>query len=170
MNPSNDLRKVSKDLVVSMAYELKIEGELIDQATEDDPLQFIQGHGHIITGLESAIEGMNIGESKHVSVKPEDGYGVYSEEDIIEIPRSEFPEDFPLEVDMEVTVEDDEGIESSAFIEEITADSVTLDFNHPLAGRDLEFEVKIIALRLPTSEELSHDHVHLDEHEQLEDE
>ena len=164
MNPSIDLRKVTKDLVVSMAYKLKIEDEIVDQAPEDDPLQFMQGHGHIIPGLETAIEGMAIGESKHVSVKAEDGYGAYSEEDIVELPRSEFPEDFPLEVDMEVTVEDNEGFESSAFVEEITADTVTLDFNHPLAGRDLEFDVKIIALRLPTSEELDHDHVHMENH------
>jgi len=147
-----------------MAYELKIEDEIVDQAPEDDPLLFIQGHGHIIPGLETAIEGMAIGDSKHVSVKAEDGYGKYSEEDVVELPRSEFPEDFPLEVDMEVTVEDDEGLESSAFVEEITADTVTLDFNHPLAGRDLEFDVKIIALRLPTSEELDHDHVHMEDH------
>lgn len=164
MNPSIDLRKVTKDLVVSMAYELKIEDEIVDQAPEDDPLLFIQGHGHIIPGLETAIEGMAIGDSKHVSVKAEDGYGKYSEEDVVELPRSEFPEDFPLEVDMEVTVEDDEGLESSAFVEEITADTVTLDFNHPLAGRDLGFDVKIIALRLPTSEELDHDHVHMEDH------
>ncbi len=164
MNPSIDLLKVTKDLVVSMAYELKIEDEIVDQAPEDDPLLFIQGHGHIIPGLETAIEGMAIGDSKHVSVKAEDGYGKYSEEDVVELPRSEFPEDFPLEVDMEVTVEDDEGLESSAFVEEITADTVTLDFNHPLAGRDLEFDVKIIALRLPTSEELDHDHVHMEDH------
>jgi FKBP-type peptidyl-prolyl cis-trans isomerase SlyD len=164
LNPSIDLLKVTKDLVVSMAYELKIEDEIVDQAPEDDPLLFIQGHGHIIPGLETAIEGMAIGDSKHVSVKAEDGYGKYSEEDVVELPRSEFPEDFPLEVDMEVTVEDDEGLESSAFVEEITADTVTLDFNHPLAGRDLEFDVKIIALRLPTSEELDHDHVHMEDH------
>lgn len=164
MNTPIDLTKVNKGLVVSMAYELRIEEELIDQAPEDDPLQFIHGHGHIIPGLETAIEGMVIGESKHVSVKAEDGYGEFSAEDIVELPRSEFPEDFPLEVDMEVTVEDDEGFESSAFVEEVTIDTVTLNFNHPLAGRDLEFDVKIISLRSPTSEELEHDHVHLDEH------
>jgi len=96
LNPSIDLLKVTKDLVVSMAYELKIEDEIVDQAPEDDPLLFIQGHGHIIPGLETAIEGMAIGDSKHVSVKAEDGYGKYSDEDVVELPRSEFPEDFPL--------------------------------------------------------------------------
>lgn len=164
-----ELTKVAKDLVVSMAYELKIEDEVIDTATKDDPLQFIQGHGHIIPGLERAIEGMAVGESKHVSVKAIDGYGEFSAEDIVELPRSEFPEDFPLEVDMEVTVENDEGEEMTAFIEEITLDTVTLNFNHPLAGRDLEFDVKIVALRQPSSEELEHDHIHLDEHDHFND-
>lgn len=165
MSESTAFNRVSDELVVSMAYELKIEDEVIDSATEDDPLQFIQGHGHIIPGLETAIAGMKIGDSKHVKISAKDGYGEFSAEDVVELPRSEFPEDFPLEVDMEVTVEDDEGFEMTAFVEEVTLDTVTLNFNHPLAGRDLEFDVKIIALREPTSEELEHDHVHSGEHD-----
>ncbi len=165
MSTSEELRKVTKDLVVSMVYELKVEDEIIDSCEEDDPLEFIQGHGHIVPGLEKAIEGMEIGESKHVSLKAEDAYGEFVADDIVELARSEFPEDFPLEVDLEVLVEDDEGFEVTAFVEEITLDTVTLNFNHPLAGRDLEFEVKITGLRHPTAEELEHDHIHTSDHD-----
>jgi len=169
VSASEELSKVTKDLVVSMVYELKIEDEIIDSCEEDDPLQFIQGHGHIVPGLELAIEGMSIGESKHVSVKAEDGYGEFVADDIVELPRTEFPEDFPLELDMEVMVEDDDGLEVTAFVEEITLDMVTLNFNHPLAGRDLEFDVKITGLRHPTAEELEHDHIHMGDHDHLEE-
>lgn len=167
MKSSEGLNKVENDLVVSLVYELRIEGELIDSCDQDDPLQYIQGHEHIVPGLEREVEGMAIGESKVVLVKPVDGYGEYEEDAFIEVPRSEFPEDIPLELDMELEVEDDEGNEISAFIEEITLDKITLNFNHPLAGRDLEFTVRVVGLRHPTEEELEHDHVHLDELDEI---
>ena len=165
MNTSDGLNKVKGDLVVGLVYELRIDGELIDSCEQDDPLLYIQGHGHIVPGLEREVEGMAIGESKNVLVKAEDGYGEYEEDAFIEVPRSEFPEDVPLELDMELAVEDDEGNEISAFIEEITLDKITLNFNHPLAGDDLDFTVKVVSLRYATEEELEHDHVHLDDHD-----
>lgn len=169
MNTLVNMNKVVKDLVVSMVYELKIDNEIIDSCTEDDPLQFIQGRGHIIPGLEREIEGMTIGESKHVLVKAEDGYGEFDPEQIVEVPKTEFPEDMALQPEMEVAFEDDDGTELSAFIEEVTLDSVTLNFNHPLAGNDLEFEVKITGLRQASAEELEHDHVHLEAHDHFEE-
>ncbi len=163
MNASQDLNKVGKDLVVSMEYELRVEGELVDSADANDPLEFIQGHGHIIPGLEKEIEGMKVGESKEVFVKAAEAYGDYDPEEFLELPKTEFPEDFPLEVGTEVMMENEEGEEMAAFIEEITLDSVTLNFNHPLAGKDLTFNIKINSLRLATPEELEHDHVHYEE-------
>lgn len=169
MSDVEKMNKVAKDLVVSMVYELRIDNEIIDSCSEDDPLQFIQGRGHIIPGLEKEIEGMAIGESKHVLVKAEDGYGEFDAEQIVEVPKSEFPEDMALQPEMEVSFEDDDGTELSAFVEEVTLDSVTLNFNHPLAGNDLEFDVKITGLRQATAEELEHDHVHLEEHDHFEE-
>ena len=165
MNTSDGLNKVKGDLVVGLVYELRIDGELIDSCEQDDPLLYIQGHGNIVPGLEREVEGMAIGESKNVLVKAADGYGEYEEDAFIEVPRSEFPEDVPLELDMELAVEDDEGNEISAFIEEITLDKITLNFNHPLAGDDLDFTVKVVSLRYATEEELEHDHVHLADHD-----
>ncbi len=163
MSATQDFSEVSKDLVVSMEYELRVDGELIDSADANDLLEFIQGHGHIIPGLEREIEGMKIDESKEVFVKAVDAYGEYDPEEIIELPKTEFPEDFPFEPGTEVVMENEEGEEMSAFIEEVTLDSVTLNFNHPLAGKDLNFKVTIRGLRAATPEELEHDHVHLDE-------
>lgn len=164
MSASNELDKVTTNLVVSMVYELKVNNEVIDSCDDSDPLQFIQGLGHIIPGLEREIEGMTVGESKHVLVKAADGYGEFDPEQIVEMSKDEFPEEFTLEPDMEVTFEDEDGTEMTAFVEEINLDTVTFNFNHPLAGDDLEFEVKITGLRSATAEELEHGHVHLDEH------
>lgn len=170
MGITGEFKKVAKDLVVSMAYELKVDGEVIDFSEDNDPLEFLQGHGQIIPGLESQVEGMEVGESKEVLVKAADAYGEFDPDGFTEIPKSEFPADIPLEIGTEIEMEDEEGEELSGFIEEVTLDSVTINFNHPLAGRDLAFKVKIVSLRAASPEELEHGHVHFDEHDHHEGE
>lgn len=169
MSEETKLNKVRNDLVVSMVYELRVNSEKIDSCEDDDPLHFIQGQGHIIPGLEREIDGMAIGESKHVLVKAADGYGEFDPEQVVEMPKSDFPEDFTLEPNMEVTFEDEDGTEMTAFVEEVTLETVTFNFNHPLAGDDLEFDIRITGLREATPEELEHGHVHLEEHDHEED-
>lgn len=163
MSAKPELNKVAKDLVISMDYELSVAGEVIDYSEADDPIEFIQGYENIIPGLEKAIDGMKIGESKEVSVKAVDAYGEYDPEGFVEVPKSEFPEDIPMEVGLEISVTNDEGEEMAAYIEEVSLDTITLNFNHPLAGKDLFFKVKIVGLREATAEELEHGHVHFDE-------
>ena len=159
-----DTSRVEKDLVISMDYELKVENSIIDFSEDGDPIVFLQGHGNIIPGLESAIQGMKVGESKTVLVKPADGYGEYETENFIEVPKAEFPEEIPLEIGTEIGVNDENGEELTAYIEEVDANKITLNFNHPLAGKELEFHVKIVEIREATSEELEHGHIH-DDHE-----
>lgn len=163
MNASQDLNKVRKDLVVGLEYELFVDGELLDSADNNDPLEFIQGCGQIIPGLEKEIEGMAVGETKEILVKAEDAYGEYDPEEYVELPKTEFPEDFPFEPGTEVMMESEEGEEIAAYIEEVTLDSVTLNFNHPLAGKDLNFKIKISSIREATPEEIEHGHVHMDD-------
>ena len=146
-----------------MDYELSVAGEVIDYSEADDPIEFIQGYENIIPGLEKAIDGMKIGESKEVLVKAAEAYGEYDPEGFVEVPKSEFPEDIPMEVGLEISVTNDEGEEMAAYIEEVSLDSITLNFNHPLAGKDLFFKVKIVGIREATAEELEHGHVHYDE-------
>ncbi len=155
---------VDKDLVVSMDYELTVEKSIIDYSEEGDPIVFLQGHGNIIPGLESAIQGMKIGESKEVFVKAADAYGEFDPENFTEVPRTEFPAEIPLEIGTEIGVNDENGEELTAYIEEVDVDKITLNFNHPLAGKDLEFKVKIVDIREATPEELEHGHIH-DDHE-----
>jgi FKBP-type peptidyl-prolyl cis-trans isomerase SlyD len=155
---------VQKDVVVSMEYTLQVDNEEIDSSDGQDPLQFLVGHGNIISGLEREMIGMKVGESKDVVIASADGYGEFDEEAFITVPRNEFPNDIPVEEGTELTVKDDSGQSRYARIDSIEGDKVTLNFNHPLAGDELHFNVKVIGLREPTAEELEHGHVHQGEH------
>lgn len=155
---------VQDGVVVSMEYTLHVDGELLDSSDGQGPLQFLVGYGNVISGLEAEMMGMKIGDSKDVVVQPADGYGEFDDEAFMEAPQKDFPKDMPLEVDAELTVRDDEGNARYARVESIEDDTVTLNFNHPLAGDELSFHVKVVALREPTEEELEHGHVHEGEH------
>jgi FKBP-type peptidyl-prolyl cis-trans isomerase SlyD len=169
LSAKTELNKVAKDLVVSMEYELTVDGEVLDATEAGDPIDFIQGYENIIAGLEKAVEGMSIGDSKEVLVKAAEAYGEYDADGFVEVPKAELPEDIPMEVGIEISVTNDDGEEMTAFIEEVSVDTITLNFNHPLAGKDLTFKVKIVAIREATAEELEHGHVHFDDCECGED-
>jgi len=155
---------VQKDVVVAMEYTLHVDQEEIDSSKGQDPLQFLVGHGNIISGLEREMIGMKVGESKDVVIAPADAYGEFDEEAFMNVPRGEFPKDMPVEEGLELTVKDDEGQTRYARIDAVEGDTVTLNFNHPLAGDELHFNVKVVSVREPTSEELEHGHVHQDGH------
>jgi len=155
---------VQDGLVVSMEYKLTVDGEVLDSSDDGGPLQFLVGHGNIIPGLEREMTGMKIGDSKDVVVQPEDGYGEFDEEAFMEVPRSQFPDDMELEEGLELHVTVEDGSHKAAFINSFDDETVGLDFNHPLAGAELHFSVKVVALREPTAEELEHGHVHDEEH------
>ena len=151
---------VQKDTVVSMEYTLHVDNEEIDSSKGQDPLQFLVGHGNIISGLEREMIGMKVGESKDVVIPPADGYGEFDDEAYMDVPRGEFPQDMPVQEGLELTVRDDSGQARYARVDTIEGDTVTLNFNHPLAGDELHFNVKVVELREPTAEELEHGHVH----------
>ncbi len=152
--------KVQEGFVVSINYTLHVDGELIDSSQGNEPLEFLQGAGNIIPGLEDELYGMKIGENKKVTVAPEDGYGELDEEAFVEVPKDQFPSDIPLEEGVELQVQGEDGEPMMARIDEVGEDVVTLDFNHPLAGKELAFDVTIVALREATEEEMEHGHSH----------
>ena len=151
---------VQDGVVVSMEYTLHVDGKLLDSSEGQGPLQFLTGYGNIIPGLENEMMGMKIGESKDVVVQPADGYGEFDEEAFMEVAKKDFPKDMPLEVGAELSVRDNADNARTAFVDSIEGDIVTLNFNHPLAGDELHFHVKVVALREPNDEELEHGHVH----------
>jgi FKBP-type peptidyl-prolyl cis-trans isomerase SlyD len=153
---------VTDDVVVSLEYTLWLDegGEVVDSSENEEPLEFIQGHGEIVPGLEQALYGMSVGDEKRVVVQPEDGYGELDPDAFQLLPRDAFPRDVELEPGMSLELQDDSGDVMLAFVAEIRKDSILLDFNHPLAGEILHFKVKVVGLRPATPEELEHDHVH----------
>jgi len=160
-------RVVADDVVVSLAYTLRDgEGDLIDSAGDEVPLEYIQGYGQIITGLEEELYGMSLGDEKDLIIAPEQAYGEYDPEASQIASLDAFPQEMELEIGLAVEVyneESDEPIEG--FIADIYDDSVLLDFNHPLAGETLHFHVKVVGLRGASAEELDHGHVHGAEHD-----
>ena len=147
---------VADDMVVSLDYTLRLDdGEIIDSSAGREPLQFLQGQGRIVPGLEEALYGMAVGDEKDVVVSPADGYGLRRPDASQALPRDAFPPDLKLEPGMGIRMRTPSGRIAVAYVAEVRADDVELDFNHPLAGETLYFRAKIAGLRPATEEELA---------------
>ena len=156
---------VQDGMVVSLDYALRLDaGDVIDSSSDGEPLEFLQGSGQIISGLEQALYGMRVGEEKQVTVAPADGYGEMDPAGVQFFPASVFPEDMELEVGMALQAQDQDGHVHTVYVSEVQEDGVLLDFNHPLAGETLHFQVKVAGLRAATDEELAHGHAHAHGH------
>lgn len=150
---------VAADRVVSLHYTLTSgEGDVIDTSQGRPPLKYLHGHGQIVPGLEGALDGMRLGESKQVKVPAAEGYGERDEAAVFQVPRHQLPED--IAVGMQVQGNLGEGRTANLTITSITKSQVTLDANHSLAGHDLHFDVSIAAVEAATPEEIAHGHVH----------
>ena len=152
--------KVQNDLVVTLDYKLFVEDELLESTDDGEPIQFLQGHGQIIPGLEQAVYNLKVGDTKKVVIEPDDAYGEYDPESLEVAKKEEFSEEVPLDVGTFLDLRDDEDEVLSAQIVEADEETVTLDFNHPLAGKTLTFEITVTDLRPATEEELAHGHAH----------
>lgn len=151
---------VAADMVVTLSYAVhSADGEFIDSSDDSGPLEYLHGQGGLVPGLEAALTGMAVGESKEVTLAPEDAYGEWEEDAFEEVPLSMFGDE-ELYEGMEIYLEDDDGEVTEAWVSEIYENAVLLDFNHLLAGETLVFEVTVEAIRAATAEELEHGHVH----------
>jgi FKBP-type peptidyl-prolyl cis-trans isomerase SlyD len=153
---------VKDDLVVSLDYTLRLDGgQVVDSSNGRAPLEFLQGRGAIIPGLEQELDGMVVGEEKDVVVAPADGYGERNPDAFQVVPRTAFPPDLELEIGRTLHMRDSRTQQVlQTIVREIRTDNVLLDFNHPLAGETLRFHVQIAGVRVATEEELEHGHVH----------
>lgn len=157
----DEQRIVGDGMVVGLDYTLRLEdGRTVDSSAHGEPLEFLQGHGQIIPGLEKELYGMAVGDQKNVVVRPHQGYGERQGDAYQEFPRSAFPPDATIEPGMAVQLVDQAGNRRVAFVAQVSDDNVLLDLNHPLAGETLHFDVKIASLRQADEEELEHGHVH----------
>lgn len=153
---------VSKDLVVSLDYVLQLEdGQEVDRSEAGQPLEYLHGHQQIVVGLERALDGMAVGDEKYVVVAPADGYGDHDPNQVQSFPRAAFPAGANLDEGEILELQDSQSGQSfQAQVVESLPDEIVLDFNHPLAGETLHFEVRIAGLRPATAGELAHGHAH----------
>ena len=127
---------------VTLNYELKLNDEIIDSNMDKDPISFIYGSGQIINGLESGIKNMIEGETKIIKVSAEDAYGEYDEK-LSEVSDINEFDGIDLEIGMVLEAENENKEILRATVTDVTKEHVTVDYNHPLAGCELEFKVLI---------------------------
>ena len=142
---------VSDGKTISMEYTLTLENnEVLDTNVGGEPLSFTQGSHEIIPGLETALVGMKAGESKQVTVAPEQAYGEVNPQAIQEVPIDQIPPD-ARKVGVQLQGKDGQGRMVTPKVTEVKEQVVVLDFNHPLAGKTLYFDVKILDVKTATT-------------------
>ena len=143
---------INEGQIVSIEYQVKDGDKVIDSNVGQEPLVFMYGKGQIIPGLEAGIKDMNIGEKADVLVKAADAYGEYNPEATQDVPKEQFA-GIDLQEGMTLYGQGEGGQTVQVTVKEIKDDSVVVDFNHPLAGKDLMFTVTLNNVREATPEE-----------------
>lgn len=150
---------ISKHSVVSFHYTLRDEeGNVLDQS-EQHPLTYLHGNNAIIPGLEQALEGKSAGDQFSITVEPQDAYGEHHADGINTVPREQFKGIDKIEPGMQFEANNGEQT-MLVTVTEVNDDSITIDANHPLAGKRLTFDINISEVRNATAEEINHGHVH----------
>ena len=138
---------VKDGMLVSMEYTLKgTDGKVIDSSKGREPLKYVHGQKSMILGLEKELTGMKVGGEKNVTVKPEDAYGPRNPNAVQEIPKEKIPPN-ALKVGAVLQGQDDQGRPMLARIQEIKDKAVVIDMNHPMAGKTLVFNIKIVDIQ-----------------------
>lgn len=138
---------VESGRIVTFDYELFVDNELIESSDDSGPLEYEHGAEQIIPGLENALDGKSVGDQINVTLDPEEAYGEVDENAFREIPKSDLPEDGPEpQVGMVLELVSPDGESFPVIIAEVKENAVVLDFNHPLAGKELTFDVTITAV------------------------
>ncbi|MEJ2235391.1 MAG: peptidylprolyl isomerase [Syntrophobacterales bacterium] len=132
---------------VRVHYEGKLsDGTIFDSSLEREPIEFILGQDTVIPGFEDAVIGMEAGESKDVSIPPEEGFGEYSEDLVVDIEKTILPPEINPELGMQLEVSSEEETPRVFTIADIVEDSITLDGNHPLAGKEIAFKITLLEI------------------------
>lgn len=131
---------------IKMDYTLTVNNEQVETSVGKQPLEFVDGDHSIIPGLEKGIEGMRVGEEKTITVEPKDAYGEADPKLFKELPKISMPANAQPKVGMVLQAQDPNGESFPAIISAIKDDKVLLDFNHPLAGKQLTFKIKILGI------------------------
>jgi len=124
-----------------------VDGTMFDTSREREPLEFIMGSGNIIPGFEEATRDMGVGQVKTVAIPAEKAYGPYHEEMVVAMPRDQLPADLNPEIGQRLQMQNPDGTRVVVVITDLSDTSITLDANHPLAGKDLTFEIELMEIK-----------------------
>ncbi len=155
--------KVESNKKVGVNYTLTVDGQIADQSRPGQPLEFIFGTGMLLPKFEAAIEGMEVGDKVSFTLEPKDGYGEIIEQAIVELPKTIFMVDGKVAEDIlfegsQIPMSDAQGNRMMGTVKEVKEESVKMDFNHPMAGKTLNFDVEVVSVREVTPEDLQQNH------------
>jgi FKBP-type peptidyl-prolyl cis-trans isomerase SlyD len=158
---SESSKIISPGKVVAIHFVLRDEqGSELDDSSGGEPIRYLHGAGNIVSGLEEGLTGKRMGEKVHVQVTPENGFGVRDPRGVQKVSRDTFPDDVEIFPGMEFGAEDEDGESVPVWVTAVEGDQLTIDFNHPLAGKTLHFDVVVAEVRDATAEEIEHGHPH----------
>lgn len=141
-------REATSGDTVAVHFTGKLDdGTVFDTSREGDPLTFEVGADEVIDGFDRAVRGMEVGETRETRLEPDEAYGARDDELVFPVSRDQLPDEFVPEVGDELAVEIDDGREVPGRVAEVDDDTVTLDLNHPLAGRPLTFEIELVEVQ-----------------------
>jgi peptidylprolyl isomerase len=139
------MSKVKDGDTVKVHYTGKLEnGDVFDSSREQEPFEFTVGNKAVIPGFEKGVLGMEVGDTKTIEIPPEEAYGEKQEQLVVEVKKSEFPEDITPTVGQRLQIKQGDGNPIVVTITDLTEESITLDANHPLAGYTLFFDVELV--------------------------
>jgi len=152
--------EIAQDAVVLIHYTLRNDsGAVLDTSAGGEPLAYIQGHGNLVPGLERALEGKEGGNTVAIRLTPAEGYGTRDEALVQRVPKRSLQGSGEIRKGMQVQARTGDGMRLFT-VTAVAGDMVTLDGNHPLADQTLHFDVEVVSVRVATTEELEHGHVH----------
>jgi len=141
------MKKAQANDTVKVHYKGTLSnGEIFDSSEDRDPLQFKIGNGQVIPGFDKGIEGMEVNQEKTINIPASDAYGQIRQELIQEIPKANIPKDIKPEVGLKLVSKTQSGQEIPIVVTKVEDETITIDANHPLAGQDLTFEVKLVEI------------------------
>jgi len=138
---------IQDNMDVALEYTLTVEGTVVDTTQDRGPFHYIHGQGQLIPGLERELTGLHVGDAKEVTIPPEDGYGLVDPAAFVEVPKEQLPQEVTPTVGLILRGVNPDGKNFRAKINEVKDNSIVLDLNHPLAGKTLNFQVKVTEIK-----------------------
>jgi FKBP-type peptidyl-prolyl cis-trans isomerase SlyD len=138
---------IANDMDVALEYTLTVDGAVVDSTEGKAPFHYIHGRQQVITGLERQLHGLHIGDTKELTVAPEEGYGAVDPAAVIEVSKTQLPLDVQPTVGMSLRGLNPDGQGFRATVKEVKDQTVILDLNHPLAGKTLAFKIKVLDIK-----------------------